>query len=152
MTLIYFERGTNKKVGEKGMEFINPSFQEKNVSKDIKRDVRKQGVSKRKKRSDAKYDIRVYFTLEEKQRLKLLAIQGNMALTPFCSQLLKRELIRNNNYDVVEHQTSGKPVEIKLEKEFNDLLMDYCIEWDCSKRKAAHRILKSVLYRGVNGL
>lgn len=134
------------------MEFINPSFQEKNVLKDQRSNVRKQSFSKRKKRSDAKFDIRVYFTLEEKQRLKLLAIQRNMALTPFCSDLLKQELIRNNDYEPVEHQTSGKPVEIKLEKEFNNLIMDYCIEWDCSKRKAAHRILKNVLYRGVRGL
>lgn len=131
------------------MAFINPSYgkkQEGAAKLSESKTVRKLNKDKpRKKRCDAKFDIRVYVTEEEKRIIKYLAYKANMPVTPFCTLLLKKALTMNFDFPEVVYKASGKPVEIKLEKEFNDILMNHTFDWDCSKRKAAHRILSFVL-------
>ncbi|MDM5335766.1 hypothetical protein QUF84_00450 [Fictibacillus enclensis] len=132
------------------MSFINPSFKSKSnqtTNTPFKENVRKPEKAPRKKRSDAKFDIKIYVSEDEKRAARLLANQARLSITPYCSELVKKALCRNEIYPETEHQTSGKPIEIKLEPAFNEILMDYCIEWDCSKRKAVQRIFKYALKR-----
>lgn len=131
------------------MSFINPSYGSKTnplLKKNNTENVRKMNQDKpRKKRSDSKFDIRVHVTEEEKRVARFLAVRNRSHITPFCSSLVKKALTRSIDYPEITYRSTGKPIEIKLEGEFNDLLMNYVIEWDCSKRKAAHRILTYML-------
>lgn len=132
------------------MSFINPSFKSKpnkTTNIPLKENVRKPEKAPRKKRSDAKFDIKIYVSEDEKRAARLFANRALLPITPYCSELVKKALSRSETYPESEHQTSGKPIEIKLDQAFNTILMDYCIEWDCSKRKAAQRIFKYALKR-----
>ncbi|PEC50905.1 hypothetical protein COJ46_01420 [Bacillus sp. AFS077874] len=128
------------------MVSFNPMFNDRK-EKNIKTEpVQAQQVRKvRKVRSDKKKDIRIPLSLEAKQLIKKLSFQYNTYPTVLTTDILTEALYRMNEFDDVEYPQSSHKVVAKIDQETFIQLQNYCIQWDCSIRKAAHRVIVNSL-------
>lgn len=112
------------------------------------KNARKKPITKaegREERCDKKKDIKIPFSENERKLIKRLAKMDRMTPTSFCTSLIKKVLTTNNNYPIVHYDPKGKPYPVKLEKYYHDKIFDYTVEWDCSLKEAAYRIISLVL-------
>jgi len=125
------------------MDSFHPMFNEINENiVQISTNITQHPKKVRKERSDKRKDIRIPLTSETKQLIKKISFQYNTYPTIFTSDLLTESLHRFNEFELVEYPIHSKSLAVaKLDKETFEILRNYCIEWDCSIRKAAHRVV-----------
>lgn len=101
----------------------------------------------RKTRSDKKHDIKFKLSKEDKQLLKLKAMDHRMSLTAYTTQIVKHELIRDQEFEYQEYPREGSFVHVVLENDFFEMVKTLSVEWDLSFRKTAHRIMMNYIDR-----
>lgn len=106
----------------------------------------------RKKRSDAKHDIKFRLSPSDKKFLKLRAMDHNLSLTAFTSFIIKSELIRDNVYDNYEYENDGQFVHVMLDKNCFEMLKTLSVDWNLSFRRAAHQIIKDYIFKASGGV
>lgn len=109
-------------------------------------------TKQRKKRSDAKNDIKFKLSASEKKQLKLLAADKRLSLTAFASEVIREALRGPGDQEPVEYNHSGQFIHAVLEDEFSDQVHLLSIEWDIPRRHVAHRIVKNYLAASVNDI
>ena len=134
---------------------FNPMFSNKRRNKNKVSIVRNledgQGsaaASERKPRSDKKTDIKIPLTKEQRIIVRRMARQYNMDPTPFTEYLVKKGLARGIPFGKPrEAYPSGSQLSFhaRLEANFLEKLDNWRIEWDCSRREAAYRILMGMI-------
>ena len=132
------------------MGHLNPMFLrngEKKADKKVSQNVRKPAAV-RKKRSDAKKDIKVPMSIDGRKTLRSEAYKCNSTTTKIATEKVVKSLKKDCSYPEVIYLSSEKTVHVKLDQYFYELLQEKAIEWDCSVRKAAHRILSFELSGG----
>ncbi|WP_019156854.1 hypothetical protein [Robertmurraya massiliosenegalensis] len=137
------------------MKSLNPMFNRRTSQKKPPQNPQKPNITStpRKKRSDAKNDIKIPLSLEQRQILKKLAKTRGLSMTTYCSEVLALYLRRKTEYRRVEYSpTDKKSVHAKLHQPDYDVLFEYSVKWDCSLRQAAHRIITTVLKVESGGL
>ncbi|WP_374723594.1 hypothetical protein [Calidifontibacillus erzurumensis] len=127
------------------MEYLNPMFRKQS---DIK--TKKEKISKdqkiRRKRSDAKHDIKIPLDVNERQFIRRLAIVHQTSMTAYCSELIEKALASNKEYpNVLYSANNKKAVHAKLSGAAFKKVQEYSVQWDCSIRCAAYRILMAAL-------
>lgn len=142
-----------------GRKPLNPIFNNNHKKKEdplLIRNVRKKPITKdegRKTRIDKKKDVKIPLSDEERKLIKRLANRRGLQPTPFCSLLVKKALTEYKNAQIFEYSydPKGKPYPAKLEVYYHDLLFDKTVEWDCSLKEAAYRLLKFMLIKERDG-
>lgn len=100
----------------------------------------------RKKRSDAKNDVKIPFDTLERQRIKGLAKKYKTTPTQYVTSLLKLGLTRGKTFPHVSYSaTNKKSIHAKLDDVDYGNLFECTVEWDCSNREAAYRIVSQML-------
>lgn len=136
------------------MDSLNPMFQKKKPTRPYPirtTNVRKKPITKeegRKVRKDKKHDIKIPLTLEQRKIIKALSHQAGEYPTNFLTQKMKLELPRAEFIlePVIPYPSNSKlSYPVKLEQTYFKQLQDLSIEWDCSLRRAAYRIISSLL-------
>ncbi|WP_347552964.1 hypothetical protein ABFG93_22190 (plasmid) [Pseudalkalibacillus hwajinpoensis] len=136
------------------MDSLNPMFQKKKATrpKPVRTtNVRKKPITKnegRKVRRDKKHDIKIPLTLDQRKMIKALARQAGEYPTNYLSQKMKTELPRAEFFPepTVPYPSKSKlSYPVKLEQDYFKQLQDLSIEWDCSLRRAAYRIISAIL-------
>lgn len=136
------------------MDSLNPMFQKKKPTRSVPiktSNVRKKPITKsegRKVRKDKKHDIKIPLTLEQRKTIKALSRQAGEYPTNFLSQKMKNELPRAEFLPepFIPYPSNSKlSYPVKLEEAYFKQLQDLSIEWDCSLRRAAYRIISSLL-------
>ncbi|QKE76121.1 hypothetical protein HPK19_25295 (plasmid) [Arthrobacter citreus] len=129
------------------MDTFNPMFNECIKGNNHIISAKTQQLKKvRKERSDKKKDIRILLKPEIKQLIKKLSFQYNTYPTILTTDILTEALYRIREFDEVEYPIGSKHLVVaKLDKETFKILQGYCVEWDCSIRKAAHRVFVNSL-------
>ena len=124
---------------------LNPMFSKPATNRSRSNPERDKVV--RKKRSDSKRDIKVRVSSIEKSELKVRALSMSPSITSYTSSLVEEGLSRGYINFLPEHDypTERLFVHVKLSKEHYDKLIILAAEWDCSIRRATHRILISLL-------
>lgn len=87
------------------MSMINPMFSNnlrKSKSKKITQKPKDQ-VQKRKKRIDAKHDIKIPLSLEQRQKIKIHARESNKSVTAYCSDIIISSITENNEFRRVKY-------------------------------------------------
>ncbi|MGG3641466.1 hypothetical protein ABES38_08810 [Bacillus gobiensis] len=133
------------------MKPLNPIFESK-LNKEMpshnKSNVRKKPITKaqgRKERYDKKKDVKIPFTANERRLIKVLAKREGLDPTPYCAYLVKKGLKEKHDFPEIFYNPKGKPYPAKLEGYYYDLLFDYKINWDCSLKESAYRIISFML-------
>ncbi|WEG19187.1 hypothetical protein PQ478_21780 (plasmid) [Alkalihalophilus pseudofirmus] len=114
-----------------------PTYKESNEIKERKRKVR----------CDKKTDIKTPVTIEQKQKLMILARQESIktgervSVTQMASRLVQKGLFEYESFPDCDYDPALKSVHVKLTPFYTDQLFNYELEWDVSKRVAAARIL-----------
>lgn len=133
------------------MKHLNPLFTNQNSKKNNVNqgaNIRKKTITKkegRKERCDRKKDVKIPFNEDERKLIKHLARQNNLDPTPYCTLLIKKALKGNYVFPECLYNPKGKPYPAKLESYYFDLLFDYKIEWDCSLKESAYRIISFMI-------
>jgi hypothetical protein len=124
---------------------LNPMFS-KPVTKRTRSNTKLDKVV-RKKRCDSKRDIKVRVSSIEKSELKMRALSVSPSITSYTSSLVEEGLSRGyiNFLPERDYPNERLFVHVKLSKVQYDKLIILAAEWDCSIRRAAHRILISLL-------
>ncbi|WP_100374766.1 hypothetical protein [Bacillus sp. FJAT-45037] len=105
----------------------------------------------RKVRSDKKVDIKTPITMEQKQKLMILARQESVkegvrvSITQMASRLVQEGLFTYESFPDCEYDPNCKSVHVKLTQFFSDQLFNFELEWDVAKRVAAARVLTYML-------
>lgn len=136
-----------KRREKKVQQPLNPLFKKKTESSL----QRKQPITKaegRKERIDKKKDIKIPFSEEERKLIKKLARASNLTPTTYCTALMKTALQTVHHYPEITYDAKGAPYPVKLEKHFHDKVFDFTVEWDCSLKQAAYRIISYMLREG----
>ncbi|HZH59660.1 MAG TPA: hypothetical protein VEY70_08805 [Metabacillus sp.] len=141
------------------MDAINPMFlkPEKAKKNTLKQPIkaRKKPITKaegRKVRCDKKYPVKIMLTPEQRKTIRILAHRRGICPTHYCTELLQRGLLRDYDYPECSYPSSSKLCyPAKLEQEYRDLLFRYTFKWDCSLKKAAHRVFMGVLSLELEG-
>lgn len=118
------------------------------LNKNVRKLGTKKGNSPRKTRSDKKTDIKIPLISEQRVRIRKYSMNSKMAATNYCSYLVKKGLDRAIPFPIpIVNYPSGSDLSfhVKLEESYIALLDDLCVEWDCSRKKAAYRILVTML-------
>lgn len=105
----------------------------------------------RKKRSDAKHDIKFKLSLGDKKALQLKSLDHQMPLTSFVSFVIKNELARNNQYDDFLYDNTGAFVHVVLEKDYYEMIKTLSVEWGMPYRRVVHRMIKQYL-QSISGI
>lgn len=130
------------------MESLNPMFQKKRVGQLKSVNVRKSEPKdvNRKIRSDKKFDVKVPMEVEDRVYLRKLARSSMMYPTHYSSELVRKGLYLDMEFGYYSYPSSS-PVSfhVKLIKSDFERLKTLSIEWDCSLRRAAHRVLKTMM-------
>lgn len=97
----------------------------------------------RKKRSDAKHDIKVLVTIEDKKQLQHMAKNNGKVLTEFASEIVGKQL-ENLDQDFVNYDyEDGDFIHVLLNGEHFKMIQNLSIEWGLSIRKTAYKLLKN---------
>lgn len=106
----------------------------------------------RKKRKDAKKDIKIPLTIEQKKFVRMASFARKMPVTSFVSELIIEGLnISYIKFCTEEEEYFSKSTEnvhCKLPQHYHDQLHELAIEWNVSIRRAGHRILFYMLQKG----
>ena len=136
------------------MKSIHPMFNKPVLKTETKlSQERKKPITKkegRKERSDKLKDVRILLPLEQKKFIRSVAASKGKDTTHYTTELLQNGLMNINMFDFIEVNypiESEHKVCAKISKDYFKLLQDHAIEWDCSLRKAAHRIFINVLIK-----
>ena len=130
------------------------SFQLNGLDQPIIESKNKQSKNQervRKVRSDKKTDIKAPITMEQKQKLKILARQESLntgsrvSITQMASLLVQEGLFDYESFPESEYDPSWNTVHVKLTKFYSDQLFNFELEWDISKKAVAARILSFML-------
>ncbi|WP_368502819.1 hypothetical protein AB3N04_00340 (plasmid) [Alkalihalophilus sp. As8PL] len=133
---------------------INQPFQIdllKGPPKEISDPTELKKKSDRKVRSDKKVDIKTPITIEQKQKLMILARQESVkegtriSITQMASKLVQDGLFEYESFPESEYDPTWKTVHVKLTQFFSDQLFNFELEWDVPKRVAAARVLTYML-------
>lgn len=107
----------------------------------------------RKKRSDAKVDVKIPLTTTERQQIRLLAKIKNQSTTECTTDLILLYISRKWDFKEVEYSSADKKfVHAKFKQSDYDELFSYAVKWDCSVREAAYRILATALWSETGGI
>lgn len=106
----------------------------------------------RKKRSDAKHDIKIRLSPDDKKTLKLHAMDHELSLTAFASLVVKKDLLLDRDYSSYLYDHSGSYIHIVLEKDFFEMIKTLSLNWDMPYRRVVHRIIKEYLWRSAGGI
>lgn len=132
------------------MDSFNPMFnqiEEKTINLNQSKNEELKKI-KRKIRSDKKKDVRILLMVETKKYIKKMAYQYKTYPTILTTDILTEGLHRIKEFDDVEYPIDSEhKVVAKLDKDTFDILIGYSIEWDCSIRKAAHRVFMNILMK-----
>ncbi|UOE78405.1 hypothetical protein [Parageobacillus thermoglucosidasius] len=136
------------------MESFNPMFlPSKNKPKTIK--PRKRPITRaegRKVRRDKKYPVKIMLTSQQRKAIRILAHKAGVCPTVYCTELLKKGLLREYNYPERDYPSNSQLCfPAKLEEDYRKLLFRYSIKWDCSLKRAAHRIFMTMLDLEMEG-
>lgn len=113
----------------------------------------KSTVSKpRKKRSDAKHDIKFKLSSSDKKVLKLKAMDHQLSLTAFASMVVQSEMFKENDYENHEYDNYGEFIHVVLEEDFFKMIQRRSVEWGMPYRRVVHRIVKEYLERSNTGI
>jgi hypothetical protein len=134
---------------------LNPMFR-RDLNQKETNNLKKQGQApdvpslepkpKRKTRSDKKYDVKIPLTLDQRRMIRLQAAKKEIYPTHLCTHLIKKGLERGIPFPEIPYPSSSdRSYPAKLESGFIDQLTEWTIEWDCSRKQAAHRILIGML-------
>lgn len=139
------------------MKPLNPMFQnkEKVHPKPEVQNVRKKTITKsegRRERCDKKRDVKIPFNEKERRLIKYLSRKRGMLPSPYCTYLMKKALNSNHNYFETPYDPKGKPYPAKLEKYYHEKLFEYTVEWDCSLKESAYRIITFMLIKEMREL
>ncbi|MGM0877787.1 MAG: hypothetical protein ACQEWV_24370 [Bacillota bacterium] len=133
------------------MKPLNPIF-DNNVTKNntfnLTPNVRKKPITKaegRKERCDKRKDVKIPFNQSERKLIKELAKKRGLDPTPYCTFLLIKALKTNYHFPECSYDPKGQPYPAKLDQHFHDLLFNYKVEWDCSLKESAYRIVSFML-------
>ncbi|MFD5853899.1 hypothetical protein ACFWGC_27675 [Cytobacillus pseudoceanisediminis] len=134
---------------------FNPMFSNKKTTQKVTENasnVRILGGDKPKKerkvRSDKKFDIKVPLTEKQRILIRRLAKSNDMYPTHYCEYLVKKGLSRKVPVPKEKSEyPSSSPLSfhVRLEERFLEKLDEFCIQWDCSRKKAAYRILMGMI-------
>lgn len=133
------------------MKPLNPFFETRTISSKTlsnPNNVRKKPITKsegRKERCDKKKDVKIPFTTNERKLIKQLARLRGLEPTPYCTDLIIKALKCNYSFPDLPYDPKGQPYPVKLESFFHDRLFHFKVEWDCSLREAAYRIISFML-------
>lgn len=146
----YFGRGGKNKKRGVGKSLIKTIFGNKMTPVAPKNHVVQQHdleeKKQRKKRSDAKQDIKFKLSLEDRQKLKSKAIDHKVSLTAIASMIVETELKQQPKiYENYHYDHSGKFVHVMIDQDSFKLVQRLSVEWDCNYRQVAHRIVKDYL-------
>lgn len=108
---------------------------------------------KRKKRNDAKTDIKVSVSIEQKKALRILGFCENLSVTQYASKLVIEGVVKDYIQFAprTHYARDFEFVHVKLEQSVYERLLRLSVEWNCSVRRAAHRVLINILkeQRGI---
>lgn len=108
---------------------------------------------KRKKRMDSKTDVKVAVSLDQKKALRILGFCEKLSITQYASKLVKEGISKEYiQFATRTHYSKDYEfVHVKLEQPYYEELVRLSIDWNCSVRKAAHRVLINMLkeQRGI---
>ncbi|MFC0274794.1 hypothetical protein ACFFIX_26135 [Metabacillus herbersteinensis] len=133
------------------MEPLNPIFDNKPIKNNSFNQlpiVRKKPITKaegRDERCDKRKDVKIPFNENERKLIKELAKKRGLEPTPYCTFLINKALKGSYHFPESPYDPKGKPYPAKLEKYFHDLLFDYKVQWDCSLKESAYRIISFML-------
>lgn len=116
-----------------------------------KKTPKKSDPKPRKKRSDAKHDIKFKLSPGDKKTLQLVAMDHGMSLTAFASHIVKMDLSRSKDYGFYHYDHSGQFVHVVLESDFFKVVQTLHINWQIPMRHVVHRIVKSYIDRTTGG-
>ena len=112
-----------------------------------------QSERKRKKRNDAKTDIKVSVSSEQKKALRILGFCEKLSITQYASKLVKEGVSKEYiQFAPRTHYSKDYEfVHVKLEQPVYEKLVHLSVDWNCSVRKATHRVLINILkeQRGI---
>lgn len=107
----------------------------------------------RKKRSDAKVDVKIPLTTTERQQIRLLAKKNNQSTTECATNLILLYISRKWDFKEIEYSSADKKfVHAKFKQSDYDELFSYAVKWDFSVREAAYRILATALWSETGGI
>lgn len=128
---------------------INPLFNK--ATAPIKKNIQKKELTDttgevkektRKTRSDKKFSVKIPLTLDQRKKIRHLATIQKVYPTNYCTDMIKKGLYRKISFPEIPYPSSSdKSYPVKLEQEYMDMIVAWTIEWDCSRKQAAHRIL-----------
>ncbi|PGT83286.1 hypothetical protein [Bacillus sp. AFS040349] len=127
---------------------LNPIFRKDIPKEMVNPNVRNNPVDKPKRatRSDKKVHIKIPLTLEERQLVRKVAREKKMYPTHLCTYLIKRGLQLGTQFPAFDYPSnSDKSYPAKLDQLTTEKIDSLTIDWDCSRRQAAHRILITML-------
>jgi hypothetical protein len=112
---------------------INHSFDEVSIAqkKTITKDMLKM--------------VKIPFNQNERKLIKELAKKRGLDPTPYCTYLLIQALESNATFPECYYDPKGQPYPAKLDQHFHDLLFTYRVQWDCSLKESAYRIVSYML-------
>jgi hypothetical protein len=121
------------------------------ITPNVRNSVQKISSQPRKTRCDKKTDVKIPLTLEQRKEIRRRSIKAETVPTYYCSLLVKKGIERSISFpspDTEYPSASALSFHIKLEKPFIEKLDQWCVEWDCSRKRAAYRILIGMIESG----
>lgn len=113
----------------------------------------KPSISKpRKQRSDKKHDIKIVVSKSDKQKVMYNSRLQGLSEKKYCTALVKQALNLNCDFDDREYPDSKLTVHINPDKELYTEIVNKSVDWQCSIRKAAHRIFTEALRLETGGI
>lgn len=138
------------------MTSLNPMFNRSNTKSRVnteKAPKTNNNIKDRKKRSDAKIDVKIPFSDAERKMIKQQAKMKNSSPTQYVSNLLVVGLTRGKAFPIVSYSaTHKKSIHAKLKPSDHQKLFDCSVEWDCSLREAAYRITSLMINMNIGGI
>jgi len=119
----------------------------KNLNPMFSKTVVLNSENQRKKRSDSKTDIKVSVSLEQKKALRILGFCENLSVTQYASNLVREGVAKDyiQYAPRTQYVREYEFVHVKLEQAVYEKLLRLAVDWNCSARKAAHRVLINML-------
>jgi hypothetical protein len=89
--------------------------------------------------------VKIPFNQNERKLIKELAKKRGLDPTPYCTHLLIQALESNAWFPECYYDPKGQPYPAKLDQHFHDLLFTYRVQWDCSLKESAYRMVSYML-------
>lgn len=105
--------------------------------------------TKKPKRPDALYDIKIPVTSTQKKNLRMVSYQISETVTHFTTSLLKKALEYPYDLPEINYKDTKLYVHARVTQKDYDRIQRYAIEWGTSVRKAAHRMFALMYHFNV---